>query len=68
MTEDLLDLIAFIDKEAQEAKPIMDDYSAGEYNMLIRLKRKVESIYEKHIKIETESNDKLEYRRESIQA
>ena len=68
MTEDLLDLIAFIDKESQEAKPIMDDYSAGEYNMLIRLKGKVESIYEKHIKIETESNGELEYRRESIQA
>lgn len=49
MTEDLLDLIAFIDKEAQEAKPIMDDYSAGEYNMLIRLKGKVELIYENHL-------------------
>lgn len=68
MTDDLLDLIAFIDKEAQEAKPIMDDYSAGEYNMLIRLKGKVERIYEKHAKAETEGCDTLEYRRESIQA
>ena len=52
ITEELEELIAFIDKEAQSAKPIMDDYTAGEYNMLIRLKGKVEQIYEKIIKDE----------------
>ena len=52
ITEELQELIAFIDKEAQSAKPIMDDYTAGEYNMLIRLKGKVEKIYEKIIKDE----------------
>ena len=52
ITEELQELIAFIDKEAQSAKPIMDDYTAGEYNMLIRLKGKVEQIYEKIIKDE----------------
>jgi len=45
-------LIVFIDNQAQSCKPIMDDYTAGEYNMLIRMRGKVEKIYEKFIKCE----------------
>tara|TARA_B100000214_G_C23833320_1_gene565275 strand:- start:464 stop:673 length:210 start_codon:yes stop_codon:yes gene_type:complete len=52
ITEELQELIVFIDNQAQSCKPIMDDYTAGEYNMLIRMRGKVEKIYEKFIKCE----------------